>query len=150
MRERERERDRLILSHSGGPEEWNYDPDNDNYYGERKRNRTPALRRHTRTTHTKIQKTSEWELSLAAGSTRRPWSPLILGRLPGLPGGEPPNTSVRYSHLDLRSINPGTETRIARTQNRQREHRAIAGQLTSRRWFGGPWVGISDPGRAPK
>lgn len=89
-----------------------------------------------------------------------PGLPLIPGRLPGLSGGEPPNTSVRYSHVAYTSDQPETNRNQkcahserqskTYTQTIEKGHRKIVGRLTSRRWVGGPWVGVSDPGRAPK
>lgn len=102
---------------------------------------------------------SECDDPLLRGPPGVPGPPLILGRLPGLPGGEPPNTSVRYSHVAHRAISPEqTETKMRALKRTVRptdldtktRHRTIAGQLTSRWWVGGPWVGVSDPGRAPK
>lgn len=102
---------------------------------------------------------SEHNDPLPRGPPGVPGPPLILGRLPGLSGGEPPNTSARYSHVAHRAISPEqTETKMRALRGTVRvteldtetRHRAIAGQLTSRWWVGGPWVGVSDPGRAPK
>lgn len=55
-----------------------------------------------------------------------PGPPLIPRRLPGLPGGEPRNTSVPYSLVAHKAIRPEqTETDFARTRkllrNRQRK-----------------------------
>lgn len=81
-----------------------------------------------------------------------PGPPLIPRRLPGLPGGEPRNTSVPYSLVAHRAIRPEqTETDFARTRkmlrNRQRKDSPDAEQ--KERYQGTLGWSRRYPGRAP-
>lgn len=84
---------------------------------------------------------SEHNDPLPRGPPGVPGPPLILGRLPGLPGGEPPNTSVRYSRVAHRAISPKqTETKNARVQRDSTPKRDTERSLASLPPAGGSMV----------